>query len=244
MAPKAYAAERLEAAGETAAVRRRHALWVLNELARAEARWPAATPRAWLDEQMGLVDEVRGAAAWAVSEAGDLDIALALACDSAALWFRYSLTYEGRALAEAVQRGLAARGGFSDEGRMRLGAALGVGLMYTRAPNGDVVQAWSEVLRLAQARGDGDHQMLAHWGLWLMAAYRGDPAVKLTHAEAFVRLTALAPTPRTRPPPSGCWPRPSSPSATWTRRGPGSSGCWACWPRRRPSWPTRRAGRG
>ena len=72
---------------------------------------------------------------------------------------------------------------------MQLRTALGVALMYTRAPNDDVVDNWVKVLELADAAGEVENQMLAHWGLWLMlAAYRCDPRAKLRHAEAFAAM--------------------------------------------------------
>lgn len=188
MAPRAYAAERLDLAGETSAIRRRHLLWTLDELKQSEARWDSTSHADWLRDHRCLVDEVRAAAAWAISDDGDLDLALELACDTSALWFRYSLTFEGRALAEAVMRRFEILGRTPPDKEMQLRTALGVALMYTRAPNADVVDNWVKVLEIADAAGEVENQMLAHWGLWLMAAYRCDPRGKLRHAEAFAAM--------------------------------------------------------
>ena len=184
---RAYAAEKLEAADELDVIHRRHLLWTLSELRQAEDRWWTTTRAEWLRQHVGLVDEVRAAGRWATERPDALDLASNLASESAPLWFRFSLTPEGRVLAETVLAA-AGQGKLDEAAELGLRTALGVGLMYSRAPNEEVVGNWERVLRLAQARRDLERQMLGHWGLWLMAAFRGDTRAKLAHAEAFAQL--------------------------------------------------------
>lgn len=188
MAPRAYAAERLAAAGELDLAHRQHATWVLGALQRAEARFPSMMRAEWLRRYGPLVHEIRAATVWSVENQPDLDLALDLICAATPLWFRFSLTFEGRALAEAFQRRFAANGELSPQRMMRFKAAFGVLLVYTRAPNGDVVENWTTVLQLAQDQGDVEHQMLAHWALQLMAGFRCDIRARRRHSESFARL--------------------------------------------------------
>ncbi|TPG56556.1 ATP-binding protein [Sphingomonas glacialis] len=187
-APRAFARETLSAAGELDTVRRQHLLWVLDQLNQAKAAYRPAARRQWLRDHVTLLDETRGAAFWSLTEGCAPDLAIELGFRAVVLWFHFSRNFEAREFLEAVQARSATAPGRSDLEDMRLRTALGVSLMFTRAPNAEVVSNWQVVLRLADANGDSRVQMMAQCGLWLMASFRTDFGAAGLHARAFAAL--------------------------------------------------------
>jgi predicted ATPase/DNA-binding winged helix-turn-helix (wHTH) protein len=84
---RAYALEKLAAAGETDALTRRHAAWYAGLLERLVQAWYDETlgDDGWLAARALELDNLRAALAWALGDSGDVDIALALLAHSAPL---------------------------------------------------------------------------------------------------------------------------------------------------------------
>lgn len=99
---RAYALEKLAAAGEVDALRDGHARHVVDRLRRAEAEWDVTADEAWDQRHGGLTDDLRAALAWASGEAGDRLLALALVGRSLQLWVATNLSVEGLRWAEAA----------------------------------------------------------------------------------------------------------------------------------------------
>lgn len=101
---RAFALERLRAAGEEDLVRRRHAAYLLGLLAAAEAEWDTISGVAWLARYRALVAEVRGALDWAIGKGADPALGVSIAAVSWPLWRELSLRVEGaQRLAAALQ---------------------------------------------------------------------------------------------------------------------------------------------
>jgi predicted ATPase/DNA-binding winged helix-turn-helix (wHTH) protein len=187
MAPKAYGAEALEQSGQRRDASRRHLLWVLERLRDVAARWRPNARSEWLPDYIALIGDLRAAAAWALTDDGDPDLAHSLTCESVPLWFHCSLTFEGRALCERALAACEARGGTTAQ-QLQLLTAYGVCLMFARTAERSLREVWTRVLTMATREGVSESAMLAHWGLWLEAWVNGDLRVQLGHARAFSEL--------------------------------------------------------
>jgi non-specific serine/threonine protein kinase len=102
-----YAAEKLTAAGDDAAVRRRHLAWYLELAGQAESALRGAQQAGWLDRLEREHENVRAALRWALDGAPDVEAGLRLG--SAVWWFWRERGYasEGR---QWLERALAAPG--------------------------------------------------------------------------------------------------------------------------------------
>ena len=99
-----YAAERLAAAAETAAVAERHARYYTELFDRAYEAWETTPDAAWLAVYRPEIDNVRAALDWALADKTRAKIAAALAGSAALLWDKLSLLAEGRQYADRALR--------------------------------------------------------------------------------------------------------------------------------------------
>ena len=173
-----YGLERLEASGETEAIRRRHAAWCLA-LAEAEQGGgadPGPRSAAWMDRVEADHDNLRAALAWA-RDRGEAELGLRL---SAALWqFWWVRGYgtEGGAWLEEML----VRGGDAPP-TVRAAAVHGAGNLARYRGDYDRAVAWhTEDLALRRAIDDTRGTALALLCLGLEAFEQGDlaPSVPL-----------------------------------------------------------------
>lgn len=92
-----FAAEQLEAAGEEAETRGRHARWHLALAERASPQVASAGRRPWLARLRADLNNIRAALHWFARERVDPDAAVALAAAMAWAWYFEGLYQEGRA---------------------------------------------------------------------------------------------------------------------------------------------------
>ena len=99
---RAYALDRLEAAGELAEAQTRHARFYLGEMTKAEACWNATPTAAWLAAIEPQLDNIR--AALDAAQAGRIDRALGyeLLAATPLLWTEAALQHEGRRWFELI----------------------------------------------------------------------------------------------------------------------------------------------
>jgi predicted ATPase/DNA-binding winged helix-turn-helix (wHTH) protein len=97
---RAYAAEKLEAAGEQHMLRRRHACYVGDVLQRALVDWHAMSDEAWLAQYVWLLDDMRAALSWSFGPDGDRACGFAIVGRSKPLWQVLNLVVEGRRWAD------------------------------------------------------------------------------------------------------------------------------------------------
>jgi predicted ATPase/class 3 adenylate cyclase len=124
---RAYAAERLAAAGEAESTARRHALWYADTAAKADAEWSMTHGTAWVETVEADLENFRAAFDWAVKKRHDPVIGAALT--GSLLWLfrdagmaREGLRWYAEAL--AVLESECADPPPALEARLRLGAAM------------------------------------------------------------------------------------------------------------------------
>jgi predicted ATPase/DNA-binding winged helix-turn-helix (wHTH) protein len=161
---RAYASEKLVAAGEVDRVARQHVAWVLEALSSAE-REIATSSATTFNDHRRLIGDVRSALDWAFSPDGNSMMGAALVDGSVSLWLRLSLVSECR---RWVEHALASCAGMDPSLRMRLMAARAIVLLYTSRGtiSAEMQEVWAGVLELASQLDDVQYGLRALWGLW------------------------------------------------------------------------------
>jgi predicted ATPase/DNA-binding winged helix-turn-helix (wHTH) protein len=186
---RAYAIDRLQSSGEELTVRRRHAEHVCAVLDRAKADWPRLSACEWSATYAPITDDLRGALAWAASDATDRLLPIRLTVAGTLLWEHLSLTEEcrvhvSRALAELDGAGLA---GTSTE--MELQLALAGATMLTRGLVPEVLAALRRTLEIAERIGDLDHRLR---GLRMLGSYWSHGGHSASAIETYEMFIAVA----------------------------------------------------
>ena len=190
---RAYAAEKLAAAGELDAVARRHAEQFLELFDRAVLDWESLPTAQWLAAYQGYLDDLRAALDLAFSVKGEAADAIRLAVAAVPLWFHLSLIDECRARVEDALERLPAAGPVSEESVMQLHAAHGWSLMYTTGPARETGNAWNTALQLAERLGSTDYRLRALWGLWAGSINNGHFIEALELARKFRQAAETSP---------------------------------------------------
>lgn len=191
---RAYALEKLDESGERASLARRHAEYYLGLLERAEAEWETRPAASWLADYGPQIDDLRGALDWAFSQ-GDAPIGVALAAAAVPLWMQLSLVEECRSRAEQA---LAAGAECDPVREMKLQAALGASLIFTRPGVAEIDTAFTRSLELADSLDNSEYRLRSLCGLWVFNIYSGPHRLALEIAERFRALAATRPDPNDR----------------------------------------------
>src|ERR1700726_4477394 len=162
---RAYASEKLVAAGEADQVASQHVAWVLEALSSAEREIGTASATTLLSDHRRLIGDIRSALDWAFSPNGNSMMGAALVDSSASLWLRLSLVSECR---RWVEHALASCVGMDPSLRMRLMAARAIVLLYTSRGmiSAEMQEVWTGVLEIAGQLDDVQYGLRALWGLW------------------------------------------------------------------------------
>jgi predicted ATPase/DNA-binding winged helix-turn-helix (wHTH) protein len=190
---RAYAIEKLGESGERQRLARRHAEYYRDFFERAEAEWetrPTAESGAVYGPQ---IDNLRAALDWAFSPHGDPAIGVALTAAAVPLWTHLSLLDECR---RRVERALATiKGEEKADARrkMKLHAALGAALTYTRGRVPAAGAAWTKTLEIAESLDDAEYRLVSLWGLWFFHFAGSRHRMALEQAERFCALAANRP---------------------------------------------------
>lgn len=185
---RAYALEKLVQTGEFDIAARRHAAYYLDLFAGAEAEAETRPTDEWLADYAPRLDNVRAALDWAFSPSGDRSLGIGLTISSVPLWFQLSLMEECRG---RVERALASiESSPAQRSKMRLYAALGASLMYTKGPVPETGAAWTRALELAETLGDVTVQLSALWGLSFYRSISSEHRTELALAQRFCSVAA------------------------------------------------------
>jgi len=176
---RAYARSKLLDSGELDHVCNRHAEYILAVLQRTETvatSAPAATAESSLKS---LTDDLRIALDWTSTLPSENRLGIRLTIAGIHLWARLSLHEECRSRVEIAIAALARLPVPDHDSEMRLHAALGTVLAYTKSAEANA--AWSKVLKLSEQLEDTDYQLRALRGLWTSTFSAG-------HLQAAVKL--------------------------------------------------------
>jgi len=189
---RAYALQKLTESGESEQISRRHAEYYRDLAERAEAEREHRSAQEWLLAYGDQIDDVRSALEWAFSPAGDAALGVALTIASVPLWSHLSLNEECRVCVEAALSRLDPAESQQRQDKLRLFAALGGALMYTRGSVPEMTAAWENARAIAESTGNIDYQLRSLWGLWVDTMYRGKYRAALALAERFARVAAAS----------------------------------------------------
>ena len=165
-----YAAERLDARGETGALRRRHAAWYLALAEEARPHWRGPAQGAWLARLGREGDNLRAALRWSV-ECGEVETEARLCAALWQMWIRGHLSEGRRWLEGAVARAAALP--------PALRAQLLNGAASVALPRGDYRRAealYGQALALRRSLGDAEGVAYALNNLGMAAFEQGDLA--------------------------------------------------------------------
>jgi predicted ATPase/DNA-binding winged helix-turn-helix (wHTH) protein len=190
-----YAAAKLVAAGLGPALAQCHAHYMLALLRESELQPSGQTSTDWAVKHGRSVDDLRAAAAWTFSPAGDTRLGVSLMAWSAPLWFALSLMAEYRSLSEQALAAIDADSNAKvpPEDMMRLCEALGHALWHTRGGGLAMADSFNRALAIADQLGATAYRLRCLWGLWLICNTVGDYRGSKRLAEQFGEIVATAP---------------------------------------------------
>jgi tetratricopeptide (TPR) repeat protein len=196
---RAYALEKLAESGERDLFACRHAEYYQDLFERAEAELEARPAAEWLTDYGLRIDNLRAALDWAFSPGGDASIGVALTAAAVPLWMHLSLLDECRTRVERALSTIEGEESSDARREMKLHAALGASLMYTRSPTGPGFSAaWTKALEITEDLDDTEYRLRSLWGLWFFHSDSGRHRVALALAERFCTLAANQPDPNDR----------------------------------------------
>ena len=191
-----YAFDRLDASGETADLRRRHATYFLAFAEEADAKLAGPEQVSWCERLEREHDNLRAALAWSQADGGP-EFALRLTAALGWFWRVRSHLGEGRrwlgaaltARADSSERPSAFSGLDGTKAALRVRALTGAGLLAFAQTDYEAANTWlNEALVLARAAGNSEGEAWALHGLGRVAHLRRDPA----QATAFLEESAKA----------------------------------------------------
>jgi predicted ATPase/DNA-binding winged helix-turn-helix (wHTH) protein len=185
---RAYALEKLTQSGEFEQVARRHAEYYRDLYDRAEVELQTRPASEWLAAYGRRIDNLRAALDWAFSPTGDVAIGVALTIAAVPLWLQLSLVQECRGRVERALASFVPEAGRSARQEMKLYAALGASLLFSKGPMLDTETVWAKALEIAESLGDTEYQLRALYGLWACRLNGGECRVALTLAQRFYSL--------------------------------------------------------
>jgi predicted ATPase/DNA-binding winged helix-turn-helix (wHTH) protein len=183
---RAYALEKLADSADATWLARRHAEYFQSVAEQAEAELDTLPLAEWLATYSAQLHNIRAALDWAFSPAGDATVGVALTVAAVPLWMHLSLMEECRGRVAQAIGSDAAHASPEPRRDMRLFAAMGAALLYTRGPGPEIEAAWTRTLGIAESLGDTDHQLRALWGLLTNRLNNFEIRAGLTLAERFI----------------------------------------------------------
>ncbi|HYU13315.1 MAG TPA: winged helix-turn-helix domain-containing protein, partial [Stellaceae bacterium] len=196
---RAYAIEQLNESSERDRVARRHAEHYRDVFERADGEATARPTDQWLADYGREIDNLRVALDWAFSPGGNVSIGVALTAAAAPLWMQLSMVEECRSRVEQALARLGREAPIDARGEMKLQAALGASLLFTKGAIPAAMQACTAALRIAESLGDTEHQLRALWEIWVHRTNTGEHTAALAVAQQFYTLALEHADPATLP---------------------------------------------
>lgn len=174
-----FGLEQLESAGESAAIRQRHAVWFRDLAEIAERDWFGPNHALWQDRLELEIDNLRAAFEWSI-QAGGRATLWRLTNALWFFWFGWGAPSEGRGwFARLLASGEAPSAG------LRVRALIGAGLLAMAqgdfdAASGFLEPGWAEAVQI----GDRASVGRALFGLGVVAQDEGDPKLAETRFQS------------------------------------------------------------
>ncbi len=185
-----YGLAQLSACPERGEVSRLHAMHMLvmaDEMERARPRQLRAD---WLARHAYLLDDIRLALHWCLSDGGDATLGAALAAASAPLWYALSHMAEYLGMVEQLLERMPDTGGIEPAREIALREAHGHALWNIRGAGPAAIAAFERSLEVARQASSVADQLHALWGLWLISNSIGDYGSTVRRAQEFGALVA------------------------------------------------------
>ena len=179
---RAYALEKLIAAGEAEAAARLHATW-LHELLSAVATdfrsWILTNVAAYARE----IDNVRAALDWLFSTSGDVAIGIALTAAYAPVWLHFALWGECVERCERALSHLDRQPTQDARLRLRLQFAFMRAMIVALRPVDESSVVFARMFEIAQSLSDVDAELAASYAQWGVSFWTGESRTSLRFAE-------------------------------------------------------------
>jgi predicted ATPase len=200
---RAYAADKLDAAGERDAVCARHGRWLAGALAEAERSWNRLARPQWVERYAPLIDDVRSALDWAFTPGGDLGLGVELTISGFALGRQMLLVDEFTARVERAIEALATQDGSAPAGSATQGQQARLSLLIASLGTGGgartkVLASTLEDAAATAAGADAMHRFVAFNGMWALCVARGDFGSGATWSGRLEQLAAAGDDPIAR----------------------------------------------
>lgn len=187
---RAYAIERLRFGGEDEAVRRRHAEHVCALLERAASEWEQRPAREWGATHGRVLDDLRGALAWAGRDAAERSLRIRLTVAGLLLWNHFSLTEECRVHVSHALEALADAGLAGTAAEMHLQVWFGGATMFTHGLGSQALDAMQRALDIAVEIGDADCRVRCLRLIGVHHLFTGENDAAIRTLESFAAVAA------------------------------------------------------
>ncbi|MDM0030113.1 ATP-binding protein [Variovorax saccharolyticus] len=156
---RTHCLEQLRVGGEERAVRQRHAEHVCTVLDRAASEWGQRPAREWGAAYASVLDDLRGALAWAARDGAHRSLLIRLTVAGTLLWNQFSLTEECRDHVSQAVKELDAAGLAGTSFEMKLKLWLGGSTMLTHGLKPEALIAVRRALEIAIQADDTDYRL-------------------------------------------------------------------------------------
>lgn len=192
---RAYCLKRLQVSGEAQEISQRHANYVSMVLERATAEWTQRPAHEWATEYGRILDDLRGALAWAARDSTDQSVYIRLTVAGLLLWNRFSLTEECRVHVSRAIDLLDGAGLAGTAFEMHLKVWLGASTMFTHGLQPSAVVAMRRALEIAIQIGDTGCRLRCLRTIGLYQHLIGEHSEGLNTFEVFASLFAATDSP-------------------------------------------------
>lgn len=187
---RSYCLERLRIGGKDKVVHRRHAEHVCALLERAESEWAQRTAREWGGTYGRVIDDLRGALAWAEVDASNRSLHVRLTVAGLLLWNHLGLTEEcrvrvSRAIGELEDTGLV-----GTAAEMKLQVWFGGVTIYTQGLMSPAMSAVRRAYDIASQIGDTDCRVRCLRLIGIHQIFNGESDAAIRTFESFDALAA------------------------------------------------------
>ncbi|MCS0497692.1 helix-turn-helix transcriptional regulator [Ancylobacter sp. MQZ15Z-1] len=196
---RAYAGERLAAAGEQNRAMARYARHVLSLFERADEQWSWREKQEWLAEYAGRIDDLRKVMAWAFGPKGGSGaggdglpgirmLGVRLTAAAIPLWDELSSVAEARARVDSALLAVREIGDCPAELKMKLAAARASGMNFAQTLVPETEAAWLDCYRLGVEADSLEYQLRGLWGLSIYLVFTGRPLEAIGRLGEFMEL--------------------------------------------------------